>query len=105
MKYKNILIVILVQNHKKPSKSGQHSKIGQAVKISQLAKICSCEKFVTLQNLCNAHSPSVFNTNCLLLCLCSFEFGLGSSHLNWLEDNGIIGLQNYKNIHKILLVV
>ena len=25
---------------------------------------------------------------------------LGSSHLNWLKENGTIGLQNYTNIHK-----
>ena len=71
-------------------KNGQHSKTGQAVKFY------SYEKFATLQNLCNAHSPSVFSSNCLLLCSCSFEFNSGSLHLNWLEDNGVIGLQNYK---------
>ena len=27
------------------------------------------------------------------------------SHLNWLEDSGTIGLQNYKNIHMISSIV
>ena len=74
----------------KAVKNGQHIKTGQA------EKFCSCKKFATLQNLCNAHSPSVFSSNCLLLCSCSFKFNSSSSYLNWLEDNGVIGLQNYK---------
>ena len=61
-------------------------------------------KFATLQNLCNAHSPSVFSSNWFLLCTCSFEFGSGSSYLNWLEDNGVIGLKNCKNIHKYMII-
>ena len=87
--------------------STQQNRVG--CEISQAAKFCSMQresehcrdfvvlqKFATLQNLCNAHSPSAFSSNFLLLCTCSFEFNSGSSHLNWLEDNGIIGLQNYK---------
>ena len=83
-------------------KGGQYSKIGQIAKILQHAKISQHAK--SLQHckiFCNSHSPSVFSSNCHMLCSCSFELSSGSSHLNWLEDSSTIGLQNYKNIHKI----
>ena len=70
---------------------GQYSKTWQIAKISRPAKSSQhCKIF------CNAHPPSVFRSNCHLLCSYSFELGSGSSHLNWLEDSGTIGLQNYK---------
>ena len=81
---------------KSGKKGGQYSKTGQTAKISQPVKSLQHSKI-----FCNAHSPSVFSSNYHLLCSCSFELGSGSSHLNWLEDSGTIGLQNYKNIHKI----
>ena len=84
---------------KSGQKGGQYRKIGQNVKISLPTKSSQHYKI-----LCNAHSPSVFSSNCHLICSCSFELGSRSSHLNWLEDSGTIGLENYKNIHKILLV-
>ena len=88
----------------KYEKGSQYCKTGQTVKISQAAhaKISQPAKSSHHYKIfCNAHSPSVFSSNFHLLCSCSFELGLGSSHLNWLEDSGTIGLQNYKNIHKI----
>ena len=112
----------LHQGHfgKKPQKavkSGQYNKIGDTTKISHAAKLhtkilhaaktacknftpcenfAPCENFTACKILCNFHSSSVFSSNCYLLCPCSFELGSGSSHLNWLEERGTIGLQNYK---------
>ena len=64
-------------------------------KILHVAKIV-CENFATSKILCNFDSPFVFSSNFYLLCPCSFELGSGFSHLNWLEESGTIGLQNYK---------
>ena len=87
---------------KSGKKGGQYSKIKQTAKISHAAKISQPAKSSQhCKIFCNAHFPSVFSSNCHLLCSCSFELGSGSSHLNWFEDSGTIGLQNYKNIHKI----
>ena len=74
-------------------KSGQYSKTGESAKISHVAKIMefSISLCIDLQ----------FLSALSMHCLCSFELGSGSSHLNWLEESGTIGLQNYKNIHKI----
>ena len=87
---------------KSGQKGGQYSKTRQTAKISHAMNISQPAK--SLQHckiFGNAHSPSIFSSNFHLLCSCSFELGSGSSHLNWLEDNSTIGLQNYKNIHKI----
>ena len=95
----------LHQGHfgKKPQKavkSGQYSKTGDIAKISHAAKLHSKISHA-VKILCNFQFPSVFSSNCYLLYPCSYELGSGSSHLNWLEESGTIGLQNYKNIHKI----
>ena len=74
----------------KAVKKWSTQQIGQATKFNRL------RKFKTLQNLYNAHSPSEFSSNFLLLCTCSFKFGSGSLYLNWLEDNDVTGLQNCK---------
>ena len=58
-------------------------EISQVSKFrNQPAKFCRLRKFTTLQNLCNAHSSSVFSSNCLLICTCNFEFDSSSSYLN-----------------------
>ena len=76
----------------KAVKKWSTQQTGQDAKFRRLGN----STVATLQNLYNAHSPSVFSSNCLLLCIRCFEFGSGSSYLNWLEDKGVIGLQNCK---------
>ena len=70
-------------------------------KVGQTANKACCEILQHCKTSALLPSPSVFSSNCLLTCICSFEFGSGSLYLSGLDDNGVIGLQNYKNNHKI----
>ena len=84
-------------------KSGQNSETGESAKISHVAKLHvkishgakisqPAKSSQHCKIFCNSHSPFVFSSNCHPLCSCHFELGSGSSHLNWLEDSGTIGL-------------
>ena len=70
-------------------------------KVGQTANKAGCENLQHCKTSALLLSPSFCSSNCLLTCTCSFEFGSGSSYLSRLDDNGVIGLQNLKNNHKI----
>ena len=97
MKQQNYIKVILVKSPKKVVNSKQGRlrnfvtyEILQVAKIRNTAKLLQCSS-----------SPSVLSSNFLLTCSYSFDFGLDSLYLSRLDDDGTIGLENYKDNHKI----
>ena len=78
----------------KPQKAIVNTVNRASYEILQADKFRNLRNFATLQNLYSAHSPSIFSSNCLLICTCIFEVSLGSSYLSRFDDNGVIGLQN-----------
>ena len=78
----------------KPQKAGQKvvnniSAREQCCEISQVANFRNPAKFLLLFSILNFCSKSPLIRSCI------FEFGTGSSCLNWIEDNEVFGLQNY----------
>ena len=101
MKQQNYIKDILVKSPKKAVKKVVNSKqcrlrnfatyeIMQVAKIRNTAKLLQCSS-----------SPLALSSNCLLTCSYSFEFDSDSLYLSRLDDDGAIGLQNYKDNHKI----
>ena len=88
---------------KKSQKVGQTAnRVGCEIsKFRNLRNSTGCEILQHYKTYALLLSPYVFSSNYLLSYTCSFEFGSGSLYLSRLDDNALIGLQNYKNNHKI----
>ena len=101
MKQQNHIKDILVKSPKKGVKKVVNSKQGRlrnyvTYEILQVTKIHNTTKLLQCSS-----SPSALSSNYLLTCSYSFDFGSDSLYLSRLDDDVAIGLQNYKDNHKI----